>query len=314
MGNLEFTLCICTLNRPSSLKESLDSYFTDVDLIPTQLVVVDQSFPEIAAQNRQNIKEYENKTNLIYLHIDAPSLTKARNEAIKKASKDLVIFSDDDVIVKKESLLHIKDIMEDSKVSMIAGLDELSHPSHSVISYLLGTKSFAKRHNGHITNSMLGRFPDSWEGEHETEWAMGFFFIVRLELLKKWNLWFDEQLTGYAYAEDLDFTYSYYKKSKEEGFHCITSDQVIVQHLATKEYRIPSRKNTFMFIINRTYLFYKHNNEKSIIPLYWCNFCYLIHSIVKGTNYIDFRDAIRKNRLVKNELKEKVLYEEFYEM
>lgn len=121
--------------------------------------------------------------------------------------------------------------------------------------------------------SMLGRFPVSVPDNIETEWAMGFFFAVRRSLVIRWNLLFDEKLTGYAYAEDLDFTYTYSKKAKSEGMHCIFNPHVIVNHLGSKEHRIPSETTIFMYVINRKYLSYKHNKRLvSRLATRWANF------------------------------------------
>lgn len=47
-------------------------------------------------------------------------------------------------------------------------------------------------------------------------------------------------------------------KSPKEGLKCIMSSLVIVKHNVTQEWRIPSRKHTYMIINNRHYLRRKH--------------------------------------------------------
>ena len=63
-------------------------------------------------------------------------------------------------------------------------------------------------------------FPTHIDSITDTEWAMGFFSVYRTFLIRKWNLKWDEHLINYAYPEDLDFSYSYYKYAKTEGFKC----------------------------------------------------------------------------------------------
>ena len=131
---------------------------------------------------------------------------------MQKTVQKLLVCSDDDVEVYADTLKNVYDLFQNPQIPMIAGLDDCAAKSTSKIGYLLGTKSFFKRKIGHVTASMLGRFPaQQVKGEVDTQWAMGFFFAVRTPLLKKWNIKWDENLTGYAYAEDLDFSYSYYK-------------------------------------------------------------------------------------------------------
>ena len=123
---------------------------------------------------------------------------------------------------------------------------------------------------------------------------MGFFFAVRRSLIEKWALGWDENLTSYAYAEDLDFSMAYCKKAKAEGYECILSDRVHVAHLATKEYRIPTRKNTFMYVINRAYLCQKHHlGIRCELAMRWADFCRLAEMILKKRQWRDLRDAMK---------------------
>lgn len=305
---------IPTMNRPDTLKKTLNSYFSGI-VIPDQIVVVDQSTEKNVRERIKNVvRAYADKSRVDYIFQRTPSSTMARNTAMRFCTTDIVIWSDDDVIVKKDTLSNIASIMSDSNISMIAGIDELTQDSKSIIGYFLGTKSFSKRNQGHVTKSMMGRFPNSSGGIHQTEWAMGFFFVIRRNLANEWNISWDEKLTGYAYAEDLDFSYNYYKKSHENGLRCITSDKVIVKHLASKEYRIPSRKHIFMFVINRAYLGYKHNMGKSSeIMMMWTNLAFLIKSKIDNKNYQDYKDAIKKCKEVKPMLKQGILKPEFYQ-
>ena len=38
-----------------------------------------------------------------------------------------------------------------------------------------------------------------------TEWAQGYFFCVKKQIIKEMHELFDEKLVRYSYAEDLDF-------------------------------------------------------------------------------------------------------------
>lgn len=306
-------LLIPTMNRPESLERTLENFF-EGEIIPDEVVVVDQSTGvDVRIKNEKIVLKYASKANMIYRYQEEPSLTKARNTAVKLSNCEIIIFSDDDVDVKKNTLKNVRDIMVDKSIAMIAGVDELTVQSNSKIGYLLGTKSYKKRHIGHVTGSMLGRFPDIVTEKTNTEWAMGFFFVVRKSLLDAWNLWWDEKLTSYAYAEDLDFSYSYYKKCKEKNLQCIMTNKVVVQHLASKEFRIPSRKHIFMYIINRAYLLYKHEmGKKAELLMNWSNICFLIWNKIKGANYKDYRDAIKEYNSIKKQLKNGVIKEQFY--
>lgn len=175
---------------------------------------------------------------------------------------------------------------------MIAGIDVLTKNKKNLLSYVSGRKSYKYRKIGHVTNSVFGRYPIDIKDEISTQWAMGYFFCVRKSLLNKWNLYWDENLTGYAYAEDLDFTFSYYKNSLKENKKCILNTRVKVKHLVSNEWRTTPYKKTLMFIINREYLRKKHfNSIYSQIWFYWANAFEFFYRIIKKDNSMDLLKA-----------------------
>lgn len=310
---LPISVVIPTMNRPESLERTL-TYMAVTDNPPQQIILVDQSNDaEIRQKNEvilNSFKIFENKT---YLYQSLPSLTKARNNGIKEATNEIVVFSDDDVDVNKFIFSNIWDIMNDEHIVMIAGIDELTQMSKTNIGYLLGTKSYRKRHIGHVTTSMLGRFPDKINAITPTEWAMGYFFVIRNSCIRRWNIKWDEHLSSYAYAEDLDFSFSYFKKAKMEGLKCILSPLVKVKHLATLEYREPSSKTLFMYIINRKYLAYKHKmGFRSIWGRNWCEFWRFIQCLVtKNSSRIFLRAYLSKFRYSKDIISGNLDYDKF---
>lgn len=281
---------IPTMNRPESLNITLASYFGG-EMLPSQVVIIDQSEKEnIRKENLKLVLKYRNYGKRIdYYFQHTPSLTKARNKGISLCQYNIIIGSDDDITVQKDTLKNISEIMQDKKISMIAGIDLNMKISKSKIGALFLKKSLKNRNIGHITSAMLGRFPENMLAEEvPTQWAMGFFFVVRYNLLKEWGISWDEKLTSYAYAEDLDFSYSYFKKSKEEKLRCILSKRVEVYHRTSQEWRVPSKKSTRMYVLNREYLSYKHKmGIKSRIATRWCNFGDFILRILQKNAPID---------------------------
>lgn len=298
---LPITLAIPTMNRPQTLKRTLESYMS-ADFLPAQIIVVDQSEkPEIRKQNEQLLNIFPADVVKSYLYQDVPSTTKARNFALYNHEQNILVYSDDDIDVYKDTLKNVYDLFQNKDIAMIAGLDDCSLKSKTNIGYFLGTKSFINRKIGHVTKSMLGRYPDNVKGEILTQWAMGYFFAIRTILAKKWALTWDENLISYGYPEDLDFSYSYYKHAKAEGLKCVLSDKVHVKHLVSKEYRTPSPKATYMYVCNRYYLLCKHKEGfMGKLAFWYCNFWCLIGRIVKKQQPKDMFDAMLycfKNRL-----------------
>lgn len=302
------------MNRPESLKNTLNHIAMSVKK-PGEVIVVDQSAdPEIADLNRKYTEECDHEINMKYLYQNTPSLTRARNYGIRHATRELVVCSDDDVDVKKETFEIIERVMADSNIAMIAGLDINTQLSNkSKVGYFVGTKSYKKRKIGHVTASVFGRFPISVTNVTDTEWAMGFFFVIRRTLQIKWDIWWDEQLISYAYAEDLDFSYGYYKHAKEEKMRCIYHPEIIVTHQATKEYRVPSRKSSLMYIINREYLSYKHFPMYSRVATRWTNFWRIMAAIKRPQHMKNLIEGQIKADLYRKELRKGKLPPKLFE-
>lgn len=290
---LPISVLIPTMNRPFALKRTIERYLS-AKCVPSQIVVIDQSQQEKDIQTNRQFLDQINEINIVYYYQEEPSLTMARNMAIKFATEEIIICSDDDIDVYPDTLRNVYEIMHKSSVAMIAGIDDNMPISDSKIGYLLGTKSYINRKRGHVTYSMLGRFPSVIVDTTETMWAMGFFFVIRKSLVEKWQLKWDEHLLGYAYAEDLDFSYSYYKRAKYEEWKCIITKMVRVLHLASQEYRTPSRKSTFMYVLHRYYLNNKHSRGiLGNIAISWCNIWIYIQRKIKNQSAEDMLDAMK---------------------
>ena len=109
---------------------------------------------------------------------------------------------------------------------------------------------------------------------------MGYFFSVRKSLLEQWECVFDENLSRYAYAEDLDFTARYCMKAHEENLNCIIDPRLYVNHIGSQEWRTPTAEAAKYFVVNRRYLAKKiyPKRKRYIVAMniwdtlfaYWC--------------------------------------------
>lgn len=316
MGKQEdICVIIPTMNRPENLNITLKSYF-EGEVFPSQMVIIDQSEKEnVREENKRIVSFYRRYGKRIdYYFQQTPSLTKARNIGIDLCKCNIIVGSDDDITVQKDTLKNILEIMKDKKTSMIAGIDLNMKNSTSKLGVLFFKKSLKNRNIGHVTSAMLGRFPEKMSAEEvPTQWAMGFFFVVRYDLLKKWGISWDEKLTSYAYAEDLDFSYSYYKRSKEEKLRCILSKRVEVYHRASQEWRVSSKKSTRMYVLNREYLSYKHKmGIKSRIAMRWCNFGDFILRILQKNAPIDILTSQLRCDIHRKELRNGQINPDWY--
>jgi len=282
----KITVIIPTMNRYETLKRTIDALMLS-SLLPDEVPIIDQTQVLTTAKK---IQHYCGGINIIrYIKQDEPSLTKARNKGMRLARNEIIVFMDDDVDVRVDTFQILANLYKEEKVAMIAGLnvfDELQ--KNSALGIIFGKSSYTKRFTGHVTEALYGRFPIRCNGSVNTEWAMGFFFSVRKTYVEKWKLEFDENLQYYAYAEDMDFTYSYYKKANSEGLQCIINNRLIVQHNVSTEYRTPSRKATYMVILHRYYLSYKHfKSPMSRVSVVWSNIGDIFFRALKKESAID---------------------------
>lgn len=297
---LPISVLIPTMNRANSLEQTLRGYLSQ-PCIPAQIVVVDQSVSKESRIVVEGIaEECGDSVAVEYLFQAEPSLTKARNQAMMQAKHEIVVCSDDDVEVNPDTLWNVHQLMRNPEIAMIAGMDENAAVARSYVGYLLGTKSFWKRNIGHVTASVLGRYPAVVRGQVKTEWAMGYFFVIRKSCARRWDIQWDERLKSYAYAEDLDFSYGYCHHADQEGLRCILDDCVRVRHLVSREYRVPSEQSTRMYLFHRAYISEKHEMGLwSKWAMAWCNFWIYIMREVRREQPQDMRTArklLRTNR------------------
>lgn len=307
------SLIIPTFNRVRSLERTINVLLTAKSL-PSEVVVVDQSsLEEDRRSNRKLLEALPEKIKSNYYYQKVPSLTSARNRGILLASNDILVFMDDDVDVHKDTFQIIFEFMREESISMVGCIDDSMPEGSGRIGYIFDLKSWKKRNIGHVTASVCGRYPGALAQRTPTEWAMGFCFAVKKHLILEWELKFDEKMTGYAYAEDLDFTYGFYQKSRKAGLDCYLSHKLSVTHLESKEYRTPSKSLTYRFVINRMYIAYKyHMGMRSQIAMLWTNFGHFLMRIISFSKPGDLlRAQIRAFRLRKK-LKNGELEENFY--
>lgn len=303
MNDFKISLLIPTMNRPESLKDTLLSYMNSIT-IPDQIVVVDQSKDEETINKTRRILEsYSKKTEVNFVHLDKPSLTAARNTAISLAKNEIIVCSDDDINVMEDTLSNVTKIMSECDIALIAGQDIFSkNKGSNILGYFMGTRSFQKRNIGHVTKSLLGRYPYIEDDANVmTEWAMGYFFVIRKSLLLSSNILWDENLREYAFNEDLDFSFRYCKYSYGLGMKCILTNQVIVKHKVSKEYRVENDKELLMYVAHRAYLHYKlgYGTKHSINHT---NRCMLLYFWLTRKNYKGMKKAMTVTKKHINEI------------
>lgn len=317
---LPVSVIIPTKNRYEILKKTIESFLSG-SYIPDQFVIIDQSNDcDIVKNILKHIKTDFSGVDFKYYYLAVPSLTKARNLGVKLAENEILICSDDDILINANTIYEVYKILDtENEVSLIAGIDEnTQNAKSSFITYISGYLFLRKKiinNKGYVISSMIGRYPKMIKERIETEWAMGYFFAVRKSLLEKWKINWDENLISYAYCEDLDFSYTYYKFSKSENKKCIIDPKVKVRHLAAPQGRITAYKHTLMYIVNREYLSYKHySSSLSRVFTNWSNVGEFIMRLIKRDNPLDVLRAQHLCSKYKKELKQGIIPKEIIDL
>ena len=288
---LPISVIIATMNRTDAVAETLASIGAS-SVLPSEVLIVDQSTKPETAEAIRSMGE-QCAFSVKYYHLDRPSLTGARNYGLAQAANDTLIFMDDDVSVQKDTLSNIAQAMEDPGLAMIAGWNLQETKGNNRLGYLFGLKSRKKeKEGGYYTQAIFGRYPQQLEAEMPTEWAMGYFFVIRKQLAQKWELCWDERLITYGYPEDLDFSVRYARHARAEGKQCILSPKVAVYHRVSQEWRETSRTVTFMKVINREYLSYKLGMpRRSRLATRWANFGMFLSRLIARDKPFDVLKA-----------------------
>ncbi len=110
------SVIICTRDRPDQLSQCLRSLHS-LAHAPHEIIVVDNAPTTDATQHL--VAQYP---AIRYVLESRPGLSAARNAGIRHATGDLIAFTDDDVMVHPNWLLHLQQGFQDPKVMAVTGL------------------------------------------------------------------------------------------------------------------------------------------------------------------------------------------------
>jgi ubiquinone/menaquinone biosynthesis C-methylase UbiE/GT2 family glycosyltransferase len=255
-------ITVSTYNRPDEMKVFLDSVLS-LSLMPNKILIVDAGTKSI------NYNDYENilaEKNIILKVIKTPcGLTLARNIGIINSTCDLVLFSDDDVVLEKDYFIEAIKVFENDKMHEIGGLTGNLENFKLRVSKLplLFRKLFYLPidSEGKILKSGwangLNYFTKS---SGEICWLNGCNMFFRKEVFDYFL--FDENLKRFS-IEDLDYSIRVSKKYKL--FYCVSAKY---SHFPSSASRIGNRDKYLMLMRNHHYLYVKNikQNVKSDIP------------------------------------------------
>lgn len=304
---------IATFNRLDTLRDTFQS-IKQSTVLPDMVSIIDQSTDPLLAEEIRKLT-LEAAFSAEYYHLDFPSLTRARNYGMQQSEDEILVYMDDDVSVEPETFKYINEIMSDPNVALIAGRNLLSKNTSNKLGYIFGFKAKEKEQlGGYVTKAMYGRYPIEIKSEMPTEWAMGYFFVVRKSLIQTWNLKWDEKFVTYGYPEDLDFSFRYCKNAREKKMKCILHPEVAVFHRVSTEWRETSSTVTYMTVLNREYLTYKLGLTLDYrLMTRWANIGLFLLRLIRCDRPWDVFKAQFFCDLYRNDIKKGNLHTELYQ-
>ncbi len=238
---------IATLGRPEVLRETLSSVLA-ADPPPAELLIVDgdpkQSAHSVAESARSET------TDVSYIPTP-PSVTAQRNAGIRTATGDVLVFLDDDVAVEPSLFATLEHAFGDSGVVGATGrvLEEQAHA-------IGGQQSGLRRwlfggDQGTFTRFGYPRYVLDVDDPRDVQVMPGCLMTVRRDVAER--VLFDESLTGYALAEDEDFSYRLSRLGRIRYL-----PDAVLEHKKSGFSSIDPRELNRKVVVNRTYIFRKN--------------------------------------------------------
>ena len=200
---MRFSVVIPTMRREAILAATLDS-LRRCDPAPHEVIVIDA---DSEGSSQPVVTELDQEVELAVRYIrSSPSLTLQRNLGIEDASGDVIVFLDDDVDIEPDLFVRLDEAYGDPDV--VGATGRIGEPESGRRG---GPRSALRRllpgggREGTFTRYGYPRYLRDVDSPADVEFMQGCFMSARRELAAQVR--FDEQLGGYALAEDEDFSY-----------------------------------------------------------------------------------------------------------
>ena len=241
---------IATRNRPGDLVRTVESLAAQ-SVLPGELCIVDSSDD---SPTRDRIEKLCSEAGipLDYHHPAPRGLTVQRNVGIDRTTADPVFFIDDDVSLAPDCHEAILD--EYSKWGAELGGVRATpvrpaRPSMGTIVYrkLFGIGGWWPEASGKVRAGFYVEGVSDSAGVRKLEYFNGWFMSYRREVFEHDR--FDEALSGYAYKEDIDFSYRVSRR-----YTLVQTPKARCDHLKSGASRMSSHQLQRMNLANQFYL------------------------------------------------------------
>lgn len=274
-ADYKLAVIVVTMGKYQGIKTLLDS-------IESQNVKADLVI--IVDANKQHSEERLGKYSfpMKYLHTGPNALTEARNIGIKNVPGDfeLIGFLDDDIVLCDNAIANMHFFWRNASADTGgAAFNVINFPAiyNMKIKELFSLNSSEK---GRVLKSGFGSSLYPVTTDIKTQWLSGGNTVWRRVLFNEYR--FDENLKGYGFVDDLDFSYQMGTKYK-----LFVLAKACIEHFSATEHTNRIFRFGLMEVTSRYYFLRKHK-ELSVILFYWAYLGLIITGIISSIRHLNF--------------------------
>ena len=250
--SLRISIIICTKGRVDDIKVVAKSLLTQT-LLPFELIIVDGAKEKRIESEISSL--IDGKFNFYYVSSEL-GLTLQRNIGIEQAKGEIVYFLDDDVKLEEHNLEEILKVYQaypeaGGVTGLITNMPR-SYLRNTIQRFFMLPYSFGK-------GQMQPSGHPAWNHFNQNLTQVEFMYGAGMSFSHKvfQNLSFDENLKGYAFMEDVDFSYRVSKK-----YPIYQTPKAKMEHYQSQVLRDKIRNLKIMTIKYHHYLFKKNMPQK----------------------------------------------------
>ena len=246
---MRFSVVIPTMRREEILAGTLAS-LESCNPAPDEVIVVDS---DDDGSSQPVVTAFDQAVPAAVRYVrTTPSLTRQRNIGIDDASGDVVVFMDDDVGIEPDLFARLDEVYRDSEVVGATGrvVEPESKRRGGPASPLRRLLPGGGR-EGTFTRYGYPRYLRDLDHPRDIEFMQGCFMTARRAAAAAVR--FDEQLGGYALAEDEDFSFRLSRVGTVRY-----APEIVIHHRKLGFGSQDARRFGRLVVVNRTYLFRKN--------------------------------------------------------
>jgi len=205
---LNVSVIFSTHDRPESLQRSIDSVLAQ-KILPYELIIVHDGTKPVSPDIAEILRVAGERFR--YYRQKLPSLTRSRNQGMAMAKGEIILLLDDDVILPRDYISRLTALYEADRQGRIAGIGgvmvepasrRLARRLWDAFAAAFALCRWAPRRNA----ARYLRLPAALKGRLlPARRLSGGAISLRRYVAKTQR--FDESFTGYAFGEDLEFSF-----------------------------------------------------------------------------------------------------------